>query len=80
MQRLYYDPRGEGSFGGSEKLRKAVEKHTGKNPKPCQIADFLSAPDFIDCTTYDSNHKIHKYEKRSTDIDDRGITSLNELN
>ena len=43
MKRIYYDPSHEGSFGGVEKLKKAVHEETGKKPQSGNVEEWLSA-------------------------------------
>lgn len=42
MQRIYYDPREPGSYGGVKKLQNAVERQTGEKVKGELIMDFLA--------------------------------------
>lgn len=42
MKTIYYNPAHPGSYGGSERLRKAVEDQTGKKVRSEQVKDWLS--------------------------------------
>uniref|UniRef100_A0A672IF46 Integrase catalytic domain-containing protein n=1 Tax=Salarias fasciatus TaxID=181472 RepID=A0A672IF46_SALFA len=45
MKRLYYKPSHPGSFGGVERLHKAVQDETGKKVRVEDVKDFLSSQD-----------------------------------
>lgn len=45
MKKVYYNPARPGSFGGVERLRKAVEDETGEKMKMEKMKDFLSEED-----------------------------------
>ena len=45
MKKLYYSPAHPGSFGGVDRLHKAVEDEMGKKVKIERVKDFLAEQD-----------------------------------
>lgn len=42
MKSIYYDPSSPGSFGGSERLQRAIQDQTGEKPSSEQVREWLS--------------------------------------